>query len=293
MKGLESSSWSCIQITLIVESLLRTQYLWKNNILQLESARQISSCTYSSTSPLFTPCLYRDGSTTSSSPLASSPMRESNLILLPFRFYFLLFTFPRVSFHPAAVPSIRSLSMPRVGGHCRRWEVRARVCACNHGNSVLIGQRSGRMIVSCCQWRLFVQTCGRFGGSQMGPSATRRKVYPPSSTLSLLKSILEEWDSCWESITSVLLGFWSVCVFSQLVFVCWFLASVIEVIPLQWTQSFVQVISAPPQQGELSLQCVSSRGRNIFLLYPQKGNSFPEWLHSRVVLRLRITTIGM
>lgn len=70
----------------------------------------IGSRTYSCTSPLFTPRLYRDGSTTSSSPLASSPTRESNLILLPFRFYFLLFTFPRVSFHPAAVPSIRSLS---------------------------------------------------------------------------------------------------------------------------------------------------------------------------------------
>lgn len=200
--------------------LLKASYEHSTSVFQLESARQISSCTYSSTSPLFTPRLYRDGSTTSSSPLASSPMRELNLILLPFRFYFLLFTFLRVSFHPAAIPSIRSLFMPRVGGQCRRWEVRARVCACNHGNSVLIGRRSGRMIVSCCQWRLFVQTCGRFVGSQMGPSATRRKVYPPSSTLSLLKSVLEEGGSCWESITSVVLGFWSVCVFSQLVFVC-------------------------------------------------------------------------
>lgn len=28
---------------------------------------------------------------------------------------------------------------------------RQRACACNHGNSVLIGWRSGRMIVSCCR----------------------------------------------------------------------------------------------------------------------------------------------
>lgn len=115
MKGLESWSRSCIQIMLTVESLLRTQHLWKNNVFHLESARQISSRTYSCTSPLFTPRLYRDGSTTSSSPLASPPMRESNLILLPFRFYFLLFTFPLVSFF------IPPPSLPSAPSPCREW----------------------------------------------------------------------------------------------------------------------------------------------------------------------------
>lgn len=86
-----------------------------------------------------------------------------------------LSTSPPLSFHlasfPPSIPLFLSLSlfpsMPWVGGRWWRWEVRARVCAGNHGNPVLIGQWPGRMIVSCCQWGL--------GRPQMGPSDTRRR----------------------------------------------------------------------------------------------------------------------
>lgn len=61
-------------------------------------------------------------------------------------------------------------SLPWVGGHHWRWELSVWVCAGIHGNPVLIGPCSGRMIGSCCQWRLFVQTGSRLGQLQMGPS---------------------------------------------------------------------------------------------------------------------------
>lgn len=162
MKWLESSSWL-------------SKYLWKNNIFHLESAVALILALV-----LFS----HHGSTVTGlrlRPHHSPRLQRENRISFCCRSGFIFFSSPsRVSLFipPPSLPSAPS-PMPRVGGHCRRWEVRARVCACNHGNSVLIGRRSGRMIVSCCQRGLLVQTCGRFGGPQMGPSATRRKVYPP------------------------------------------------------------------------------------------------------------------
>lgn len=91
--------------------------------------------------------------------------------------------------------------MPWVGGHCQRWEARARVCAGIHGNHVLIGQWSGRMIVSCCQWGLFMKTCCRFGQSQMGPSSLRgrrERIYALIFQSEPFQSISWEPDgSCW------------------------------------------------------------------------------------------------
>lgn len=145
-------------IKLIVESLLRTQYLWKNNIFHLESAVALILALV-----LFS----HHGSTVTGlrlPPHHSPRLRRENPISFCCRSGFIFFSSPsRVSLLilPPSLPSAPS-PMPRVGGHCRRWEVRARVCACNHGNSVLIGRRSGRMIVSCCQRGLLVQTCGRF-----------------------------------------------------------------------------------------------------------------------------------
>lgn len=58
-----------------------------------------------------------------------------------------------------------------------------RLRAGNYGNPVLIGQWPGRMIGSCCQWGLFMQTGGRVGRPQMGPSDTTRRgtrrIYSP------------------------------------------------------------------------------------------------------------------
>lgn len=124
--------------------------------------------------------LYRDQDTMHSSLLASSLTQESNLnSVVSRRFVSSFHLSMSLVLSSSFLPSI-SLSMPWVGGHRWRWEVRARVCAGNHGNRVLIGQWSGRMIVSCCQWGLFMQTCSRFGRPQMGPSAMRgagRRVY--------------------------------------------------------------------------------------------------------------------
>lgn len=76
------------------------------------------------------------------------------------------------------------LSVPWVGGHRRRCEARVRVCAGNYGNLVLNGQWPSRMIGSCCQRRLFMQTGSRVGRPQMGPSdmkrGTRGRIYSPS-----------------------------------------------------------------------------------------------------------------
>lgn len=168
--------------------------------------------------------LYRDQDTMHSSLLASSLTQESNLILLSVAGLFLLFTSLCLSFYLLHSFHL-SLSMPWVGGHCWRWEVRARVCAGNHGNCVLIGQWSGRMIVSCCQWGLFMQTCSRFGRPQMGPSAMRgagRRVYslffqfePSNQFLEILVGVNPECAARCAFLRCVVL-----CVSSQLVCVC-------------------------------------------------------------------------
>lgn len=81
-----------------------------------------------------------------------------------------LFIFLFISINPSIF-----LSMPLVGVHHRRWEVIAWVCAGNHGNHVLIGQWPGRMIGSCCQRGLFMQTSSGVGRPQMGPKDSRRR----------------------------------------------------------------------------------------------------------------------
>lgn len=121
-----------------------------------------------------------------------------------------LFLFPPLYFsHSLIFPLfLPSLSMPWVGGNHRRWEMRAQVCAGNHGNPVLIGQWPGRMIVSCCQWGLFMQTGSRVGQPQMGPSdmrrrGTRRRIYSLYLQFELWNQFLEklklllEWISFW------------------------------------------------------------------------------------------------
>lgn len=150
--------------------------------------------------------------------LYSFLMQESNPTLLSVFCFFFHLSFSLLIF-PSFLPS---LSMPWVGGNRRRWEVRAQVCAGNHGNPVLIGQWPGRMIVSCCQWGLFMQTGSSVGRPQMGPSnlrrrGTRRRIYslylqfePWNQKLKLLL----KWMS------SLLLGvcvpgvcLWTVCVY--------------------------------------------------------------------------------
>lgn len=106
MKGLESSSRSCIQIKSIVESLLRTQYPWKNNIFHLESAVAL----------ILALVLFSHRGSTETGlrlpPHHSPRLRRENRISFCCRSGFIFFSSPspRVSFHPAAVPSIRSLS---------------------------------------------------------------------------------------------------------------------------------------------------------------------------------------
>lgn len=163
-----------------------------------------------------------------SSPRRCSPpgIKSNSAVICRFvqSVSFLLSTSLSLSFHLPFVPSI-SPSMPWVGGLCRRWEVRARVCAGNHGNPVLIGQWPGRMIVSCCQWGLFMQTGSRVGQPQMGPSdmrgRTRRRIYS-------LHFQFEPWNQFGEKLKLWLewIAAWSVCLRCVLVWLWPFSACV-------------------------------------------------------------------
>lgn len=115
------------------------------------------------------------------------------------------FFFPplSLSFNLPITPS----SMPWVGGHRRRWEVRAQVCAGNHGNPVLIGQWPGRMIVSCCQWGAV------YADKQQGwtaPDGSFRYQKKRNNKENLSSSLSREINlfrsSCWEWMSSSLLA---------------------------------------------------------------------------------------
>jgi len=69
----------------------------------------------------------------------------------------------------------------------------------NYSNPVLIGQWPSRMVGSCCEWRLFMQTGSRVGRPQMGSSdAMRRGKRFYFLHLQLGKiNFLGNWSTCW------------------------------------------------------------------------------------------------